>query len=454
MDPSSNKDDGGVSFREFKRNLEVESTPRRPRTKPDSFKFICAKKTRAAQQTPAVDDTQPIDLSVNDLTFSQLAPADDEQHPSSLFRVPAPPPSKKKKKTNAKTKPTLICTYCLKPYVRTRSFQAHNRMHVMQDAARIFPDQKKILDNIEAISATALTSVSNCISHGTNGQKFKELVGHLAVQPKFVDFSELVAKELLVALDSKVVLPSALMSNLGDKMEEILSNSDLCSSLLSILNLSEFHPNTQSQFLLEFMLNFTLEIFRYIYRSNYRPNEGAVVSELDLEQKQVIFYIAGSIMRGYLRIAKRYSSNVKWQTIASVLKTKVLCEIPEGEINIEAQWTSDVDRGGLLYIFPPVQEFFKKVASVILESEKFDGSINYEEVIEKVTKSNISVDWDQIISDALPEKLSLNLVNDVITMFSKICGRGITKRRLNRLRNKNPLISMAMRVSVARRKKK
>jgi len=202
------------------------------------------------------------------------------------------------------------------------------------------------------------------------------------------------------------------------------------------------------------MMSFTFEIFRFIsasIRSGHTP-KAARVPELDLEERQVIFYIGGSIMRGYLRIAKRFSASRKWQNIASVLKSKVLCDKPEGDI--EAQWTADVDRGGLLYITTPTQEFFKQVATIVYSSEQKDGSINYEEVITKVTNTDMCVTWDNIISDSLDEKVSLNLMNDVITCFCKTCGRGIAKRRLNKLRQKNPLISMATRVSVARRKKK
>ena len=85
--------------------------------------------------------------------------------------------------------------------------------------------------------------------------------------------------------------------------------------------------------------------------------------------------------------------------------------------------------------------------------EQRDRSIDYKQVISKVSNSDISVAWDNIISDSLSKEVSIGLMNDVITCFCKTCGRGVAKRRLNFFRQK-PLISMATRVSVASRRKK
>lgn len=325
---------------------------------------------------------------------------------------------------------------------------------IVVDACRRFPDTDKILDNIKDISTTALTAVSNAVACGSEGKKFKEFVGHVVGSEQFLDFSKSVGEELLLCVaDKKVLLPSALMNSLYEKEEEIISDNDMCNQFMEILSVSEFDPDTQSQFFLEFLLNFTIEIFRFIsetYRDQSRPKEVTVV-ELDLEERQVVFYIGGSIMRGYLKMGRRYRKNAKWQEIVDVLKTKVLCDKPEGDI--DAQWTAEQDRGGLHYIQTPVQSFFKRVVVVVYSCEKHDGSICYEEVLSKVGETDIPVDWDNIISDSLSEGVSVNLMNDIIICFCKTCGRGIAKRRLNFVR-KRPVISMATRVSVARRKKK
>ena len=76
-----------------------------------------------------------------------------------------------------------------------------------------------------------------------------------------------------------------------------------------------------------------------------------------MEDKQVIFYVAGSIMRGYLKIARRAKKSVVWKSIASALQTNVLVEKPVGEMLPDCEWTLDVDREGLLYINVNSQHF-------------------------------------------------------------------------------------------------
>lgn len=283
--------------------------------------------------------------------------------------------------------------------------------------------------------------------------KFKELVGQVVANERFEEFGKLCCDALLSSIaDKKTLLPSALMVKLFEEMEDVISNDEKCFEFLHILSLSEFSEDCQSQFLLEFFLNLTSGIFKYISKSyqSHAHQKPTDVPELDLEERQVLYYIGGSIMRGYLKMAKRHKNNSKWQEICSVLKSAVLRDKPEGDI--EAQWTADVDRGGLLYITTSMQEFLKKVAVVIYMCEKRDGSIDYESVLTKVSNSDIPVFWDNIVSDMLSEEVSLNLMNDVIMCLSKTCGRGVAKRRLNAIRQK-PLISMATRVSVASRKK-
>ncbi|KAK3925820.1 Zinc finger and SCAN domain-containing protein 10 [Frankliniella fusca] len=401
----------------------------------------------------ANESASSLNSSLNDLSLSVLsasvAPSGNN------FKVPALPQNKKK----VTKKPNFVCTYCLKGYMSIKAFQGHVRVHVLQDACKRFPSRDKILDSIDEIGTRALTEVSNCVACGTNGLKFKQLIGHVIAginnsPATFKDFCTSVAEELLQPIaDKMVILPSAFAGILFDKMESILSDEYLCNNFLSKLDLVDFDYDTQCNFFLEFMMNITLNIFRFISQSfrDCYPSRATQVHSLDLEQRQVIFYIGGSIMRGYLKMGRRHKNNSKWQNIVSVLKNEILCEKPEGDL--DAQWTADVDRGSLLYIRAPVQEFLKRVALVVYGSEHANGSVDYEEVIIKVSKSSITNDWDDIIRDSLAEDVSLNLMNDVVTYLCKAIGRGIAKRRLNAIRQK-PVINLPTRVSVAKRKKK
>lgn len=288
------------------------------------------------------------------------------------------------------------------------------------------------------------------------------LVGHvisISTEDTWLEFSKSICDYLIISIaNKKCLLPSALMDSLHDQVEKILCNFVLCDTFLDIIGLGDmFHIDLLSQFMTEFCLNYSKQIFMFIsktFRGNIPPRPMKQTAEPDLEERQVIYYIAGSIMKGYFRIAKRFKNNKKWQEIALVIQTKVLVDKPVGDVDlsVEAAWTMAVDRGGLLFVSAQSQVFFVKLTKVIYDNEKHDG-IDYDDIINKVCNSNISVDWDNIISDSLREDVSVKLMCDVVQCLCKTCGRGFAKRRLNSLRNK-PLISMPTRHLVARRKKK
>ena len=165
----------------------------------------------------------------------------------------------------------------------------------------------------------------------------------------------------------------------------------------------------------------------------------------------MIYYIAGSIMRGYLKVGRRFPNSATWKSIVAVLRAKVLIERPDGDLDVDAEWTMDVDRGSLLFINAKCQNVFVKLTKVIFSCEKQDGSIDYETVISKVCNSDVSVDWDDIVSDSLPQDVSLNLMSDIVVCFCRTCGRGFAKRRLNFLRNRT-IASLTTRHLVASRK--
>lgn len=152
-------------------------------------------------------------------------------------------------------------------------------------------------------------------------------------------------------------------------------------------------------------------------------------------------------MRGYLRMAYRHKKSVTWQEIFKVLKCRVLTEKPTKEDVEDAAWTLARDRGGLLYITTDAKEFFVYLTAVVLACEKKDGSIDYEEVIRKVSDSPLTGMWDSMIGSSLHETISLNLMNDVICSYCRTCARGFAKRTLNFLKEK------PMRHAVATRKK-
>lgn len=442
------------------------------------------------------DGNQSVHLNASDISFSQLL-----SNPSSstgTFLVPPVPRAKKtlpktritKAPQRTKRKPHLFCTYCNQGYVCSRSFKTHVRKHQMEgmifsvntssiynfilpcyinfyflsflvEGASRFPDTADMMEHAEEIGMQALIKVSNEPCFGVSAVPFRELVGHvvsLSSGAEWKQFSSKVCAELVKGIaQKKCLLPSTLICSLMDQQENILSNFNLSDSLLDIIgvNSNTFSGNTSAQFFLKFMLFFTTELLKYIsktFRANLpRTRVAKLIGEPDKEDRQVIYYIAGSIARGYLKIGKRFPKSKMWQDVVSVLKTKVLMDKPEGDMPPDAEWTNDVDRGALLYINTKCQDLFVKVTKVIYSFEKRDGSIDYDSVIKEVCNSQLSVDWDNIISDSLNETVSFNVLSDITKCLSQTCGRGIAKRRLNFIR-KRGVASMTTRHLAASRK--
>ncbi|KAE8738332.1 hypothetical protein FOCC_FOCC016193 [Frankliniella occidentalis] len=400
-----------------------------------------------AAENADVSTAESINLSAN-VTFSLL----QSNNNASTFKKPAVPIVKKL------VKPKFVCTYCLKGYMCSKYFKDHIRNHVIQNGAARFPNEKKILDNVSDIADTALNKTASAPVAEIASKPFRQLIGELAslsAGTEWSDFTNTLCKHLVQkSLNQKCMLPSALLNSLMESANAVLSNNELCATLLEILPLStDFENDLKDQFLLEFVLHFVSGIFSFIsktFRGDQRPNTNKTVPEIDNEDKEVIFYIGGSIIRGYLRIAKRYRSSATWEVIEIVLRNKVLCDKPCYENH--ADWTRAIDRGGLLYPNADCQKFFVALTEVVFLNEKSDGSIEYDTVIDQVSNSSISVMWDEMISDAVPESVSLCLMNDIIKCFCRTCGRGFAKRRLNLFRDK-PVISMPTRHAVARRKK-
>jgi len=76
-----------------------------------------------------IDQSSLIQLNDSDLSVINV----NKKQKKQTFKVPAVPKAKLSKKTQSnKKKPELICTYCLKKYVCSRSFKAHMRNHSVQ----------------------------------------------------------------------------------------------------------------------------------------------------------------------------------------------------------------------------------------------------------------------------------------------------------------------------------
>lgn len=332
------------------------------------------------------------------------------------------------------------------------------------DGAARFPDKQKIMNNVDEIADTALNKVANAPSYGETGERFKELIGYvisIMSSDKWKKFSTQVCEELSCEiLKKKFVLPSAMATLLLSDCENLLSNTSLCRSFLDLLEIPEDLQmnNAPFQFILEFVLNFSIGILRCIsqsFRAGHRLKPKAPII-IDSNDKKVIYYCGGSIMRGYLKMCYRYGNSSSWKKIVEVVKSNTLRDKPTAEdddIDVDASWTESRDRGGLLYITTECKEFFIDLTQVVFISEQTDGSIDYESVITTVSNCDVSLKWDKMIGEALDQRNSIELMNDVVRSYCRTCMSGFMRRRLNFLKSK-PVISMPTRHAVARRKKK
>lgn len=102
--------------------------------------------------------------------------------------------------------------------------------------------------------------MANAPSCGDGGIIFRQLIGHIISIPKpqWQAFAEAVSEELLKdILQKKILLPSALLVTLFSTVDSVLSDSDLCNNLLSMLTIpSDLGGNVSHQFFLEFVLQF------------------------------------------------------------------------------------------------------------------------------------------------------------------------------------------------------
>jgi len=129
------------------------------------------------------------------------------------------------------------------------------------------------------------------------------------------EWCELVSKleELLLSSVSgqKFLLPSKLLSSLTDAMEVIYTDKNLRETLLSHLSiLGDLAPI----FLFLFISSLVKEILCFI-RETVCGHEQYVRrgcdKEFDLHERESVYYIGGSVMRGYFRLAHRYKKKMK-----------------------------------------------------------------------------------------------------------------------------------------------
>jgi len=204
------------------------------------------------------------------------------------------------------------------------------------------PDKAKIMQNCVGIAKSAMDKVKTTPCGGPQKESFHDFLGFVeAVINNGSDcwktFVESVCEMMVDSVqDLRYLLPCKLLGTLCDQVEIILSDVNKHASLINLLNVPEnSKTEVKSQFLLKFVLYFAEQILSFITDSIKvsSQSERNDVITLDDEERQVVYYIAGSIMRGYKRIAFRFKKSQKWAAIWQNIEKYVLTDQPVRDSN-------------------------------------------------------------------------------------------------------------------------
>ena len=230
----------------------------------------------------------------------------------------------------------------------------------------------------------ALIRVSNEPCFGESTAEFRQLVGHVASvssSDEWRKFTHEICDAMVQSISTtKCLLPSALINNLMECQENILDDFDFSDGLLEIIGLiGKFSANVCAQFFLKYILFSTTELLQHIsrtFRNNLpRRRVAREVQDPDDEERQVIYCIAGSIIRGYLKIGRRFPDSKMWQEIVMVTHRKILVKKSESELIPDSEWTCCVDRGALLFINSATQQLFVKMCKIVYSCEQMYTSM-------------------------------------------------------------------------------
>lgn len=287
---------------------------------------------------------------------------------------------------------------------------------------------------------------------------FMEIMEANVESDKFKEFCDLFIQELETFLKrTKICLPSSFYSAGLSHFESTLSNEEflkrMAECLMCIASDSSLHVITA--FIPEFISYLYEEVFIMIFEKMRKSSAEAAPTlgtvEISQTQRQVVHYVAGSVLKGICRMGRRYPNNLVYQRMVSAIRDNMLegsnftCE------NNDKFWTECLSRGALTFVNGPILEFFVGVFKAVSACEQTDGSVLHDDVLEKVMISPVRLIWDNVVGSSLSEEESLSLMAKVVQSFAQTSGKGIVKRRLNVIAANRPQVSMNLRHAVAPR---
>ncbi|KAK3931226.1 Zinc finger protein 510 [Frankliniella fusca] len=355
-----------------------------------------------------------------------------------------------------------ICHICGKEYVRKRSFDDHMRLHVLVDVNSRYPNKEKIIEEAGNISQITLRQMMSMKGVGKWGGEHNMLLQRLTTDLKLCvpwqDFYKTVTEKYAESLcTGKYLLPSSLLPIICKISDKILGDRDMRDRLLQLLlNSVDFSSQMLECFVCEFVLCFGEQIISFLCKSVVgekpsKPKENVV---FDIEDRQVIYYVAGSVMRRMLRYGIKHSKNEDWNAIKNTIETRIDENGQGVEKASEADraWTGEINRKSLFFIGSAAMDFFVSLTQVLynIESDK-DGNFKTETVVENVYEDGVTLLlWDELVGSSLHPDLSIRFLKGVTKSFTQTYAKGAALKKLNG-HLKKAFVAISLRHSIAPR---
>ncbi|KAJ1531350.1 hypothetical protein ONE63_000034 [Megalurothrips usitatus] len=256
---------------------------------------------------------------------------------STPFKAPVAPRSRARKAGSKKTFVNPVCATCSicgQDYRCLRSYKKHMRKHAIQDAASQFPDVQQILDHCAKEAFAVIERFSSLPAFAESGEKYKELLQGLqpdtvGALPEWNAFLNTVHEEVTKSIgDSKILLPSAMVDILIGNVEQLLCDLQQRSQLLKLLQACvQCDGSAAHCFVADYALALVKHVIKFFSDSLKNSSTSTSVGkdiEFDIEDKEAIHYISGSVVRAFYRKSQLFPRNAGWSRISVVIVQKLL----------------------------------------------------------------------------------------------------------------------------------
>jgi len=186
--------------------------------------------------------------------------------------------------------------------------------------------------------------------------------------------------------------------------------------------------------LVDFVFGLGNKIISFIAKTvmaDSQPNSPVSLS-ISTDENQTIHYVAGAIIRQYLRKARRFKTNRFWINVDGAIKN---CPL-EGDMvvaaaNSDRYWTEFCNRGALNFVGAQFMKFIIAVVHLLVRIERPDGSLFHEDVQQELLVSPARTLWDELIGNNLDEDDSIIFMRGVVRSFTATYGKGRSLRLMN-----------------------